>query len=310
MTTSTDPTAAAGDAVLRALCWPPPPDQPHLPDWPVRDSWAGLGGLIERAILHKVLCLLADRLVTTGLDRDLPRAISRFLVGTLRANQYKTSIYRTETARIMVAVDQAGLTAAALNGIAAESSLYGGRGARQFSDLDVLLAPEHITVVRTVLTDLGYHSSSPVGTTLTRRINDILVPRITIDLTQSMHHAPGEDGVREILSRRIWQPLPGHGQPLPVLAAPDALLYCLTRLDRTTLTEADTPQWAICADALRLVRACENLPAAHWDPAPLVPAAAAGWARLRRIWPQLPPMPLSAQGAGVTSVGPVGREPQ
>lgn len=208
VTASTDPTAAADDAVLRALCWPPPPDQPHLPDWPVRDSRAGLGGLLERAILHKVLCLLADRLVTTGLDRDLPRGISRFLAGTLRANQYKTSIYRTEIAQIMVAVDQAGLAAAALNGIAAESSLYGGRGARQFSDLDVLLVPDDITVARPVLADLGYHSSSPEGTTLTRHIDDILVPRITIDLTQSMHHVSGEDGVREVLGRRTWPQLP------------------------------------------------------------------------------------------------------
>lgn len=208
MTTSTDPPAGADDAVLRALCWPPPPDQPYLPDWPVRDSPAGLGGLLERAILHKVLCLLADRLVTTGLDRDLPRAISRFLAATLRANQYKTSIYRTEIAQIMIAVDQAGLTAAALNGIAAESSLYGGRGARQFSDLDVLLAPDDITVARTVLADLGYHSSSPEATTLTHHIDDILVPQITIDLTQSMHHLSGEDGVREVLGRRIWPQLP------------------------------------------------------------------------------------------------------
>ncbi len=246
-----------------------------------------------------MLCLLADRLVTTGLDRDLPRAISRFLAATLRANQDKTSIYRTEIAQIMVAVDQAGLTAAALNGIAAESSLYGGRGARQFSDLDVLLAPEHITVARTVLADLGYHSSSPEATTLTRHIDDILVPQITIDLTQPMHHVPGEDGVREVLGRRTWQPLPGHDQPLPILAAPDALLHCLARLDRTTPTPPafDTPRWAICADALRLIRACENLPTAHRDPAPLMPAAAAGWARLRRIWPQLPPAPWSSSTA-------------
>lgn len=106
----------------------------------------------------------------------------------------------------------------------------------------------------------------------------ILVPRITVDLTQSMHHAPGEDGVREILGRRSWQPLPGHGQPLPVLAAPDVLC---------------------------LVRAYENIPAAHRHPAPLVPVVAAGWARLRHIWPQLPPVPLSTRGAGATGVGPV-----
>lgn len=239
-----------------------------------------------------MLCLLAERVATTGFDRHLPRAISRFLSGTLRANQYTTRISRAEIARIMMAFREAGLTAAALNGIAAESRLYGGTGARQFTDLDVLLAPEHLTLARPVPTELGYHTSSPEATTFTRHLEDILVPRITLDLTVSAHHATDEHGVREILSRRRWQPLPAHEHPLPVLAASDALLHCLARLERTTLT--GTPRWAICADALRLAQACGNLPAAHRNPAPLVPAtAAAGWARLRQLWPQLPATPFS-----------------
>jgi hypothetical protein len=296
VTAPTDPTAAA-DEVLRALCWPPMPEQPHIPDWPVRDWHAGLGDLIERAILHKVLCLLAERFAATGLDRHLTRAISRFLSGTLRANQYITRISRAEIARITVAFGEAGLTVAALNGIAAESSLYGGTGAREFTDLDVLLTPEHLTLARPVLTDLGYHTSSPEATTFTRHLDDILVPRITLDLTPSTHHATDEHGPREILSRRRWQPLPGHDPPLPVLAPPDALLHCLARLEHTTLTapQAGTPRWAICADALRLAQACGNLPAAHRNPAPPLPATAtAGWARLRQLWPQLPATPFSA----------------
>lgn len=289
MTAPTDPTAAA-DEVLRAVCWPPTPDQPHLPDWPVR---AAFKDLLETAILHKVLCLLADRLARAGLDRGLPRAISRFLSGTLRANQYMTRLYRTEITRIMMAFGEAGLTAAALNGIAAESRLYGGTGARQFTDLDVLLTPEHLTLARPVLIELGYHTSSPEAMTFTRHLDDILVPRITLDLTVSTQHATDEHGVREILSRRCWQPLPGHDHPLPVLAGPDALLHCLARLERTILT--GTPRWAICADALRLAQACGNLPAAHRKP--LLPAAA-GWARLRQLWPQLPATPFSTGSTG------------
>ncbi|MGH3897483.1 MAG: nucleotidyltransferase family protein [Pseudonocardiaceae bacterium] len=297
MTAPSDPRTTAAQAVLRALCWPPEPDQPPLPGSSAHDFRAGLGDLLETAILHKVLCLLADRLTTSGLDRDLPRAISRFLAGTLRANQYKTRIYRAETARIMTAVGQAGLSTAALNGIAAESSLYGGTGARQFTDLDFLLAPDHITPARTILLGLGYYSSSPEATTFTRHLADILVPRITLDLTSSTHHATDAQEVREILGRRCWQPLPGHDQPLPVLASPDALLHCLARLDRTALTppEAPAPAWAVCADALRLVRTCHELPAAQRNPAPPMPASAtAGWTRLRHLWPQLPPTPFPA----------------
>jgi hypothetical protein len=45
VTVSPDPLAAA-DTVLRALCWPQPLDPLHLPDGPVRNTQAGLGGLI------------------------------------------------------------------------------------------------------------------------------------------------------------------------------------------------------------------------------------------------------------------------
>ena len=280
MTAPTDPTAAA-DEVLRAVCWPPTPDQPHLPDWLVR---TGFGDLLETAIRHKVLCLLADRLATTGLDRDLPRTINRFLAGTLRANQYTTRLSRAEITRITMAFSDAGLTVAALNGIAAESNLYGGTGARQFTDLDVLLAPDDITTARTVLAKLGYHSTSLDATAFTRHLDDILLPRITLDLTSSTH----EQNVREVLSRRCWQPLPGHDHPLPVLATPDALLQCLARLERTMLT--GTPRWAICADALHLAQTCQHLPA------PRIPCvAAAGGARLRHLWPQLAATPFSPE---------------
>lgn len=290
VTAPSDPTATA-ELVLRALCWPPTHDQPDVPEWPFRDGHAGLGEIIETAILHKVLCLLAHRWTTTGLDRHLPRTIRRFLSGALRANQYTTRLYRAEIARIMAVFGQAGLTAVALNGIAAESSLYGGTGARQFTDLDVLLAPEDMTLARRVLTYLGYHNSAARSTAFTRHVKDILVPRITLDLTHSLHHTTGEDGVRDILSRRGWQPLPGYDQPLPVLSAPDALLHCLARLDRATCTppQVGSPRWALCADVLRLVRTCEN------STALVVPAAAmAGWVRMRDLWPQLPPIPLPA----------------
>jgi hypothetical protein len=108
--------------------------------------------------------------------------------------------------------------------------------------------------------------------TFTRHLDDILVPRITLDLTPSTHHATGAHNVREIL-----------------------LLHCLARLHRSALTplEAGVPAWAICAGALCLVRACQELAPTQLNSAPHMPAnATAGWTRLRYIWPQLPPTPF------------------
>lgn len=108
----------------------------------------------------------------------------------------------------MVALGEAGLTTAALNDIATESPLSGGSGVRQFTDLNLLLAPEDITPARPALTALDYHSDPAEATTLTRHLDDMLVPSITIDLAQSLHHTPNHDGIREILRRRAWQHCP------------------------------------------------------------------------------------------------------
>lgn len=101
---------------------------------------------------------------------------------------------------------------AARNGIAAEPRLYGGTGARQVTDLDVLPAPEHFTLARMVLADLAYHSSSPEATTFTRHLDDILLPRITLNLARDCQNpallvAPRATagGVR---LRQLWPQLP------------------------------------------------------------------------------------------------------
>lgn len=132
-----------------------------------------------------------------------------FLAATLRAHQDLTSVYRAEDRPDQgVAFSQAGLTTAALNGLAAETRLDGGSGARQFTDLNLLLAPEDITPARTVLTILDYHSDPAEATTLTCHLDGMLVPRITIDLAQSLHHTRSHEGIREILRRRAWQHCP------------------------------------------------------------------------------------------------------
>ena len=73
-----------------------------------------------------------------------------------------------------------------------------------------MLAPEEITITRTVLADLGYHSSSPDATTYTRHLDDILVPCITLDLTQPTPHA--RDGVVHSPDPSKWEKPHDYGE--------------------------------------------------------------------------------------------------
>ncbi|WP_158558163.1 nucleotidyltransferase family protein [Spongiactinospora gelatinilytica] len=88
------------------------------------------------------IALPAHYFESTGLTSLVPHPLRRHLLGTLRANRYKTTLYRAEAARIVTAAADRRLPLLALHGIAWESALYGGTGARQFSDFDFLTTPD------------------------------------------------------------------------------------------------------------------------------------------------------------------------
>lgn len=256
--------------VLEAACLPAPVEQQHATIRPLLTAptlhW---GTLLATAIEHKVLCLLADTLTTTGLADDLPRAFRRFLTSVLRTSRHKTAVHRAQAAALTDAAARQQLPFAAVKGIALESQLYGGRGAREFSDLDILVAPDHADAFRRALRLLGYQPGrydstthrvaldDPTSATYTRLHDDLVTPCTAVDIITDLPQpaAVPPDLVPSMLDRRRSQPLPGHPQvDLPILDPLDHLAVVLLTARRKT--HAGRPVFLRTrADALRLIPA-------------------------------------------------------
>lgn len=250
-----------------------------------RLSW---GQLLEQAIEHKLLCVLADYLATTGLDTHAPRQMRRFLASTLRANQHKTYLYRREAGQVFRAFANAGIVAVALNGIALESGVYGGLGARQLSDIDILIAPDDMPHARVVLTQLAYSRTSECkANTFMRPLNDTVLPSVTVDLTTRLADTEQAASVRHIIHADS-QEFCG----LPVLSSPMAIQQALGRLGHELRSLADGPRLIACADALRLSIDSRPRHSSTELPESLIDA----WNFLRQRWPHLNAVPGHVSG--------------
>ncbi|WP_235497583.1 MULTISPECIES: nucleotidyltransferase family protein [unclassified Frankia] len=256
--------------LLEAACLPAPVEQHHATIRPLlTEPTLHWGTLLATAIEHKVLCLLADTLATTGLADEIPSAFRRFLASVLRASRHKTAVHRAQAAALTDAAARQRIAFAAVKGIALESQLYGGRGAREFSDLDVLVAPDHADAFRRALRLLGYQPGhydpathhvvldDPASATYTRLHDDLVTPCTAVDIITDLPQPAGvpPDLVPSMLDRRRSQPLPGHPQvDLPVLDPLDHLAVVLLTARRKTRT-GRAVSLRMRADALRLTSA-------------------------------------------------------
>lgn len=269
---------------LKALCWETPA---HAA--PIAEAAASaLGALLEATVLSKTTGLLAAH-TSTQTEPTPCATVARFLASILRAHHYKTTIYRAHALTVTHALTAADIPVAVLNGLAVETALYAGTGARQISDIDLLLHPHHLAAATHVLSDLGFRPARSDGPWM-RPTRDPLVPHVRVDLATRTAHTRDPHRVRLLLERREQQSLPGSGGRLPVLTATDALTHTLARLSTPARPRTSTP-WRLYADAIRLHRAATTAP----TPAgPTTAAALRGWAELRQVWKDLPSHPFTA----------------
>ncbi|GAA3742400.1 hypothetical protein GCM10022225_27490 [Plantactinospora mayteni] len=246
-------------ALLELVCLPTPYEQTYpLASLTLSHPHLRWGGLIELAVDHKVLCLLADYLTHTGLLHEQKPHRARFLARQLRLNQYTLHYHRREAARIAQAFTDASIPYAAVSGIAVESTLYYGRGERPLSDIDLVIEHSRLAAADTVLTKLGYQ---PIGQTrrrsvgpYTRTLADPLVPRIVVDLTHQLNEVAVDYApfMAEMVRRRTAQPIPGS--PDVLLSVPQRAVHAayatIALWDKAHRSRQLT--LLSCADLLRL----------------------------------------------------------
>jgi len=264
---------------LRAACDP----RDSALDWLPASDVLPLGGLVEYAIVSKLTCLLADCLHRCGHTASLARPMRQFLSAQLRLNAYRWQLHHREAARVLAALDDRGIPAAAINGIAHASVLYDGRGTRQSSDVDILIPAGAAETAARILTGLGYTPADRRPTARRRDLGDPVVPGLTLDLTSRLAHTSDPADIASALARRV--PAPSHPltpDPLPILARDDGFLHALARV-------WSRRRWPGLADALRYALDGTSRPATAEVAIPS--PSAWGWELVRDCWPELPPRP-------------------
>ena len=134
---------------LRLLLACAGPETEAAPDLSGID-WSRLELLAER---HRMVMLLGRRLLGRGL---LTAEREQWLEGRAKAGSARALSMSAELARLLGALDAAGVTAAAYKGPALAVQAYGDAALRWCSDLDVLVEPARIPAASRVLETSGF----------------------------------------------------------------------------------------------------------------------------------------------------------
>ena len=218
-------------------------------------SW---GELLEQALRQKLLPMVAYH-VTSEEHRSIPpKPIRRHLERSLDLNRHTITLLRREAARVVAALEEAGVRVAATKGITFESTLYGGKGTRALLDIDLMIRPEDREAVSAVMADLGFTTGlfdwqrgrvTPLNRrdVVTHRLNpdhipnlarptgDPVVRHVYVDFANSLTwtSSPYEVPVADALAMLRRQLIPGlDGVELPCFAAEYQLVFTALHLFR------------------------------------------------------------------------------
>jgi len=192
------------------------------------------GVLLEQALRHKILPLLAFYTTSNPLIETIPKLVRRHLQMTLDLNKYNTTILYNEAAKIIQILESKGVRFVGTKGITLESTIYHNNGSRRLGDMDFMVLPQYRDVIIRTMSQLGYKMGDFDWSTSQFRplscekktifklnpdhlphffllTEDPVVPFVDVDFansltwTRSLFNVPIEDALAEI----VYQPLPG-----------------------------------------------------------------------------------------------------
>ncbi len=222
----------------------------------VRDLLVGeslnWGELLEQALRHKMVPMLAHHIISTGLRYDLPTSIYMHLESALEWNRWQIEVYRREAVGVAQGLANRGIHFVVTKGIAFESTLYGGLGTRFMNDIDFMIAPRDREAAMSVLQEVGFRPSFEYAKDARReeissRLNQDHLPKlartvdepgnrtIQIDVANSLTwtKSPFDVPVEEALEDRVGQSVPGMpGVTLPCFRPNYQFLFTVLHLFR------------------------------------------------------------------------------
>jgi hypothetical protein len=210
------------------------------------------GELLEQALRHKMVPMLAYQIIADELRFDVPTPIFLHLESVLEWNRFQITIYRREAVRVAQALAERDLKFVVTKGIAFESTLYGGLGTRFMNDIDFMIAPPDRELVLGVMKDLGFraffeYAKDARREEISSRLNQDHLPKlartvdepgiktIQLDVANSLTWAksPFDVPVEEALQDRLEEPVPGiAGASLPCFRPVYQFLFTVLHLFR------------------------------------------------------------------------------
>jgi Uncharacterised nucleotidyltransferase len=186
------------------------------------------GELLEQALRHKMVPLLAHQIVSAGLRFDVPTAIYQHLESTLVWNRWQIEVFRRETVRVAHGLAGRGIPFVVTKGMAFESTLYAGLGTRHMNDIDFMIARRDRETVMSVMQELGFRpffewAKDPRREEISSRLNPDHLPKlardidepgtrtINVDVANSLTwtKSPFDVPVEEALKNPVKQRVPG-----------------------------------------------------------------------------------------------------
>ena len=151
-----------------------------------RLSW---GELLEQALRHKMLPMLAYHIISADLRFDVPRSIYQHLESVLEWNRSRIEVFRRETVRVAQALAGRGIPFVVTKGMAFESTLYGGLGTRHMNDIDFMIAPRDREAVMSAMQELGFrpffgYAKDARREEISSRLNRDHLPKLARDIDQ------------------------------------------------------------------------------------------------------------------------------
>jgi hypothetical protein len=210
------------------------------------------GELLEQALRHKMLPMLAYHVISAGLRFDVPTSIYMHLESALEWNRSQIEVFRRETVRVAQGLASRGIHFVVTKGMAFESTLYGGLGTRHMNDIDFMIAPRDREAVMNVMRELGFQpffewAKDPRREEISSRLNPDHLPKLARDIDQpgirtiqvdvanslTWTKSPFDVPVEEALEHRIEQPVSGMlGVSLPCFRPVYQFLFTVLHLFR------------------------------------------------------------------------------
>ena len=114
------------------------------------------GELIERAIRHRMLPALAEKVISLHLGVHIPDSIRYHLFQHLNINKWKIAIYYKVAMKLIKALQNQNIRFVCTKGITFESTIYNGVGSRELGDIDFMIHPKDQAIAIKTLKELNY----------------------------------------------------------------------------------------------------------------------------------------------------------